>query len=151
MSVIVAKRSVSTVEYVRQAQRIVDILQERLTKYQKKINAGVRYRHLAKSTFYSIWNAPLFDAQMVYRQVQLANLTKVTNKESFNKRLTHLDQASQYLKLLESDITTLYTSCSSVIKDQFLIVLTQAIDKEVALINGVKSSDKLHFQDIVSD
>lgn len=151
MSVIVAKRSVSTVEYVRQAQRIVDILQERLTKYQKKINTGVRYRHLAKSTFYPIWNAPLFDAQTVYRQVQLANLTKVTDKESFNKRLTHLDQASQYLKLLESDITTLYTSCSSVIKDQFLIVLTQAIDKEVALIKGVKASDKLHFQDIVSD
>ena len=131
MSVRVQDRNLSKAEFVYNAQQLVFILTDRLEKYQNKINKNKRYKELAKSTFYSLWNSPLYHANLVYDYCSLASIS-----DNYNERLQHLSNASKNLKLVERSIETLYNKNRSVIKDKFIIVITEKIDKQKALIKG---------------
>lgn len=131
MSVRVVDRNLSKMEYIHNAQQIVFLCEERIHKYINKISNDIRYKHLTKSSLYSIWNSPIYHAQMVYQYCQLANKTRDTNK-----RLDYLSNASQNLDLLESSTQTFYKEFKEIIKDKFIILLTEKIDYERTLIKG---------------
>lgn len=132
MSVRVADRNQSRMEYIHNAQQIVFIIQERTNKYIKLVDKNnKRYKQLAKQAQHSIWNAPLYHSQLVYNYCQMANKTR----DSYT-RLNLLESASQNLDLLESSIETFYHSFRQVIKDKFIILVTEKIDFERTLLKG---------------
>ena len=120
-------------EYVYNAQQLMFLIQERVEKYANKVDNKSRYKHLAKSKNYSIWNSPIYHSQMVYQYVQLAN-----RESDCIKRLDYLDKASQNLTLLESSIETMYSRFRKVIKDKFVMLATEKIDYEKLLLKGCK-------------
>ena len=133
MSVRVVDRHISRMEYIYNAQQLMFLIKERIDKYANKVNNSAKYKHLAKSINYSIWNSPIFHSQQVYQYVQLAN------RESDNiKRLDYLSKASQNLTLLESSLETMYNQFRKVIKDKFIMLTTEKIDYEYKLLKGCK-------------
>ena len=133
MSVRVADRSLSKMEYVRNAQQMVYLIQERIAKYINKIDKDKRYKHLSKSSQYSVWNSPIYHAQMIYKYCQIANMMRTPDN-----RLKCLSIASLNLQLLETSIQTFYKSFKAVIKDKFIELLTDKIDYQKRLIDGVE-------------
>ena len=131
MSVRVADRSLSKMEYIHNAQQIVFIANERINKYVSKASKKHKYRQLYKQAQYSVWNAPIYHAQMVYQYCQLAN-----RERDFNKRLTYLSNASQNLALLETSLQTFYNTFKSAIKDKFIMLITEKIDYQYKLLEG---------------
>ena len=133
MSVRVADRNTSRMEYIYNAQQLMFLIKERIDKYSNKVDNNTKYKHLTKSINYSIWNSPIFHSQQVYQYVQLAN------RESDNiKRLEYLNKASQNLTLLESSLETMYSRFRKVIKDKFIMLATEKIDYEYKLLKGCK-------------
>ena len=138
MSVRVPDRSLSKMEYVHNAQKLVFLIAERINKYINKVNKNNKYKHLSKSSTYSIWNAPIYHAQMVYAYCQNAN-----DKRAFNKRLENLQMASLNLDLLESSLETFYKNFREVINDKFIELATEKIDFQNALIKGVDRQTRI--------
>ena len=133
MSVRVADRSLSRMEYIHNAQQIVFIVTERINKYVNKISDKKRYKYFCKHSQFSTWNSPIYHAQMVYNYTLLAN-----RERDFNKRLVYLDRANQNLALLETAIQTFYNRFKKVIKDKFIMLVTDKIDYEYKLLDGCK-------------
>ena len=133
MSVRVVDRNLSKMEYVHNAQQIVFLVQERINKYMNKVACDKRYKAFAKASQYSIWNSPIYHAQMVFQYCQLA----YKMRDSI-KRHDYLSNACQNLDLLESSTQTFYNSFRAVIKDKFIILLTDKIDRQRSLIKGLE-------------
>lgn len=131
MSVRVADRNLSKMEYIHNAQIILNLTTERINKYVSKISNDARYKHFVKSSQYSIWNSPIYHAQMLYQYTQMANKTRDTNK-----RLEYLNNASQNLELLETSLETFYKRFKAVINDKFIMLITEKIDYEKKLLKG---------------
>lgn len=131
MSVRVADRSLSRMEYVHNAQQILFIATERINKYVNKLCEKKRNKYYYKQTQYSIWNSPIYYSQLVYNYCQLAN-----KERDFNKRVAFLSKANQNLALLESTLQTFYNSFKRVIKDKFIILITEKIDYQYKLLKG---------------
>lgn len=125
MSVRVANRNLSKIEYIYNAQQLMFLVKERITKYANKVDNSKRYKHFAKSINYPIWNSPIYHSQMIYQYVQLANKERDTNK-----RLDYLSSAGQNLTLLEASLETMYKNFQRIIKDKFIILATEKIDYE---------------------
>lgn len=144
MAVRATERSVSTLEYVYQARQIFYYVSDRLNQYEEKFEKdSKKYKDVVHAINHTLWNTPVYNAQMVFVSVQRANAIRIVDKESFNKRLAYLKQAEENLDLLETSITSLYDILGDKghIKDKFLIELSQKIDSERKLIKGVKESD----------
>ena len=133
MSVRVADRKTSSMEYIHNAQQMIYIITERINKYVNKISDKKRYKFFCKQSQYSVWNAPIYHAQQVYQYVLLAN-----KERDCNKRLAYLDSANQNLALLETSIQTFYNQFKKVIKDKFIMLITEKIDYEYKLLNGCR-------------
>lgn len=131
MSVRVADRGLSSMEYVNNAQSILFLVKDRINKYVNKIANEKRYKTFVKSSTYSVWNSPIYHSQKVYNCCLLANKMRDTNK-----RLAYLDMASQNLELLESSVETFYSNFRKVVKDKFIILLTEKIDYQKTLLSG---------------
>lgn len=140
MSVRVADRGMSKMEYVHNAQQIVFLVTERITKYMNKVSNDKRYKMFVKSSTYSVWNSPIFHAQLVYKYCELFYREKLKNKRDTNKMLDYLSRASNNLDLLESSTQTFYNSYKSVVKDKFIMLLTDKVDYQKSLINGCKKA-----------
>lgn len=134
MSVRVADRNLSRMEYVHNAQQLVLILIERINKYVNKAISKKKNKQLIKQTLYSVWNSPIYHAQLVCKYCELAYM-----KRGNITGLDYLDKASQNLTLLESSIQTFYSTFREVIKDKFIILITEKIDKEKKLLKGVRN------------
>ena len=133
MSVRVADRSLSRMEYIHNAQQIVYIITERINKYVNKLSDQKRHKYYYKQSQYSIWNAPIYHAQLVFQYVQLAN-----RERDCNKRIGYLSKANQNLTLLETAIQTFYNRFKKIIKDKFIILITDKIDYEYKLLDGCR-------------
>lgn len=118
-------------EYVNNAQSILFLVKDRINKYVNKIANEKRYKTFVKSSTYSVWNSPIYHSQKVYNCCLLANKMRDTNK-----RLAYLDMASQNLELLESSVETFYSNFRKVVKDKFIILLTEKIDYQKTLLSG---------------
>lgn len=136
MSVRVADRGQSKMEYVHNAQKLVFLTQERITKYMNKVSSDKRYKDFVKSSTYSIWNSPLYHAQMVYKYSQLFYKEREKKKRDTNKLLAYLSGANKNLDLLESSTQTFYTQFRGVIKDKFITLLTIEVDNQRKLLEG---------------
>lgn len=141
MSVRVADRSVSTMEYIFQAHQLVRYITDRLNKYEAKLEKDKKYKKVFQSINLALWNTPIYNAQMVYSNVQRANNVRIVDKQTLEIRSAYLQNALDNLDLLETSITSLYNEFSGAIKDKFIVELTQKIDFERKLIKGVRSSD----------
>lgn len=141
MSVRASERGLSTMQYVYDAYSLVRFVSDRLNKYEAKAEKDIKYKHLAKAINRALWNAPLFNAQQVYINVQRANAVRIVNKTTAEQRLAFLKNAEENLNLLGTSITTLYDQFRGAIKDKFLIELQKRIEVLQKLIRGVKSSD----------
>lgn len=139
MSVRVADRNLSKMEYIHNAQQIVFILTERINKYVNLAVAKKKNRQFVKETLKPVWKSPIYHAQLVYKYCELAYMKRRTNTG-----LGYLDNASQNLTLLESSLETFYKSFRPVIKDKFIILITEKIDKEKKLIKGVRNVSCQH-------
>ena len=131
MSVRVADRGLSRMEYVHNAQQIVFIVTERINKYINKLADKKRRKDFYKRTQYSTWNSPIYHAQMVYQYTLLAN-----RERDYNKRLEYLNMSNQNLALLETSLQTFYNRFRAVIKDKFIMLVTEKIDYEYKLLHG---------------
>ena len=136
MSVRVANRNLSTMEYIYQAHQLVQYVADRLNKYEKKLEKDKKYKDIFRAINLSLWSTPVYNAQMVYTYVQRANSVHVLDRESLDLRSTYLENALNNLNLLETSITTLRNAFGPDIKDRFLIELSQKIDYERKLIKG---------------
>lgn len=134
MSVRVADRNLSRMEYVHNSQQIVFILTERINKYVNLAIHKRKNRQLIKQSLYSVWNSPIYHAQLVYKYCELAYMKRGTITE-----LGYLDNASQNLALLESSIETFYKTFRPVIKDKFIVLITEKIDYQKKLLKGVRN------------
>ena len=134
MSVRVADRNISKMEFIHNAQQLMFLTKDRITKYANKVDNKSRYKHLAKSINYTIWNSPIYHSQMVYKYCCLANI-----ECDAHKRLEYLSIASQNLTLYETSLETMYHEFKSVIKDKFIMLATEFVDKEKALIKGCRN------------
>lgn len=141
MSVRVADRSISTMAYIYQAHQLVQFVSDRLNKYEGKLEKDKRYKAIFHTINLSLWNTPVYNAQMVYTYVQRANSVRITDQESLATRLAYLKSALDNLDLLETSITTLRNAFGQSIQDHFLVELSRKIDEERKLIKGVQSSD----------
>ena len=139
MSVRVADRNLSRMEYIHNAQQIVFITTERITKYVNLAVSKKKHRQLVKDTLKDIWRTPIYHAQKVYEYTQLAYMKRRTSAG-----LDYLNNASQNLTLLESSLETFYSKFRPVIKDQFIILVTEKIDKERKLLRGVRNVSYQH-------
>lgn len=135
MSVRVPDRRLSSMEYVHNAQQLVSLVKDRISKYVNKIANEKRYKTFVKSAQYSVWNSPIYHAQMVYQYCQLANDKTRTSEE----RLASVEDACRNLRMLETALQTFYDSFRVVVKDKFIVLATEKIDKEKALLDGVKT------------
>ena len=111
--------------------KILFLVKDRINKYVNKIANEKRYKTFVKSSTYSVWNSPIYHSQKVYNCCLLANKMRDTNK-----RLAYLDMASQNLELLESSVETFYSNFRKVVKDKFIILLTEKIDYQKTLLSG---------------
>ena len=134
MSVRVADRNLSRMEYVHNAQQLVFILIDRINKYVNLAVKKKKNKQLIKHTLISVWNSPIYHAQLVYKHCELAYMKRGT-KAGFDC----LDNANQNLSLLESSLQTFYSTFRPVIKDKFIILVTEKIDKEKKLLKGVRN------------
>lgn len=134
MSVRVADRGLSRMEYVHNAQTILYIVNERINKYVNKAVANKKHKQLVKMSLYSLWNSPIYHAQLVYKYSELAYMKRKTTQG-----LKFLELLSQNLTLLESSLQTFYQSFRPVIKDKFIILITEKIDYEKKLLKGVRN------------
>ena len=134
MSVRVADRNLSRMEYVHNSQQIVFILTERINKYVNLAIHKRKNRQLIKQSLYSVWNSPIYHAQLVYKYCELAYMKRGTITG-----LGYLDNASQNLALLESSIETFYKTFRPVIKDKFIVLITEKIDYQKKLLKGVRN------------
>lgn len=137
MSVRVPDRNLSRIEYIYNAQQIVNIVEERITKYINKIANDKRYKGFTKSAQYSIWNAPIYHAKQVYHFCQLANM-----KRNANIRLEYLNKASDNLELLESATQDFYDKFRPIIKDKFILLLAEKVEYQKKLLKGCKQYSK---------
>ena len=134
MSVRVADRNLSRMEYVHNAQQLLFILIDRINKYVNLAVKKKKNKQLIKHTLYSVWNSPIYHANLVFKQCELAYMKRGTKTG-----LGYLDNASQNLTLLESSLQTFYSTFRPVIKDKFIILVTEKIDKEKKLLKGVRN------------
>jgi len=134
VSVRVADRSLSKMEYIHNAQSLLFILVERINKYVNKAVSKKKNKQFVKQSLRSVWNSPIYHAQLVYKYCELAYMKRDTETG-----LGYLDNASQNLTLLESSIETFYQTFRKVIKDQFIILVTEKIDKQKKLLKGVRN------------
>lgn len=155
MSVIKAKRKESPVQFITNAKRLNQILHDRLDKYMKKfINSSLetkKYRHLAKSKNYPLWKQPVFNSMVVLSSVEYANLIRIKDKVSYQKRLNHLQTAKDNLKLLKESMEELYRIYRKFIKDKFILQLASLIEDEDKLIDGVINKDKKVYTEILQN
>ena len=121
-------------EYVHNAQQILFITTDRINKYVNLATKNNKYKHLIKSTLYPIWNSPIYHAQLIYKYSELAYMKRRTNDGPI-----YLDKTVQNLTLFESSLQTFYSSFRKVIKDKFIILITEKIDKEKKLLKGVRN------------
>lgn len=77
MSVRVANRNLSTMEYIYQAHQLVQYVADRLNKYEKKLEKDKKYKDIFRAINLSLWSTPVYNAQMVYTYVQRANSVHV--------------------------------------------------------------------------
>lgn len=134
MSVRVADRGLSRMEYVHNAQQMLYIITERITKYVNKAVASKKHKQLVKMSLYSLWNSPIYHAQLVYKYSELAYMKRKTTQG-----LKFLELLSQNLTLLESSLQSFYQSFRPVIKDKFIVLITEKIDYEKKLLKGVRN------------
>jgi len=131
MSVRVSERNQSKCEYVYNALQLMNLVNERLTKYANKIADKRRYKHFVKSQNFVIWNSPMFHAQQVYAMCQRANRTRDTDK-----RKQYLSLASENLTLLENSVQTFYEQYRGIVKDKFIILLADKVEIQHKLLGG---------------
>lgn len=136
MSVRVADRGQSKMEYVHNAQQIVFLVKERITKYMNKVSNDKRYKAFVKSSTYSVWNSPIYHAQMVYNFCLLFYKERERKMRDTNKLLAYLSNASKNLDLLESSTQTFYDSYKCIVKDKFINLLTDKIDFQRKILGG---------------
>ena len=131
MSVRVSDRNQSKVEYIYNAQQMCYLVRDRITKYANKVANSTRYKHFTKSSDYSVWNSPIYHAQMVYQYCQLANRERDTIK-----RLDYLSNAGRNLELLETSTQTFYDKYRKIVKDKFMVLLATHIKYQKDLLKG---------------
>lgn len=137
MSVRVDERNLSKIEYLYNAKQICNLVEERMTKYINKIANDKRYKHFVKSSQYSIWNSPIYHATMCYNYCRLANKTRDSIK-----RLEFLKNAGDNLDLLETTTQKFYDKYRSIVKDKYIMLLTDKIDYQKRLLDGCKKYTK---------
>ena len=138
MSVRVADRGLSKMEYVHNAQQIVFLVNDRITKYMNKVSNDKRYKDFVKASTYSIWNSPIFHAQLVFKYCEMFYQEKQKNKRDTNILFACLSKANKNLNLLESSTQTFYAKFESIVKDKFISLLTSKIDYQRSLLDGCK-------------
>ena len=124
-------RNQSKCEFVYNAMQISNLVNERMTKYANKISNNKRYKHFVKSSNYGIWKSPILFANNVYYYSLQANKMRETNR-----RLTYLSKASESLTLLQNAIQQFYSQYRGIVKDKFIMLLTDKIDYQIKLLGG---------------
>ena len=121
MSVRVADRGLSRMEYVHNAQTILYIIIERINKYVNKAVMNKKHKQLVKMSLYPLWNSPIYHAQLVYKYSELAYMKRKTREISalsLKDRIVHKCLCDYYLTPLLTK--SLIHDCGATLKGKGL-------------------------------
>jgi len=143
MSVIVAKRNKSPIQFVDDSRMIADIIASRMEHFLNKISKKyTTLKYIANRINSYYYEAPVKYAIEAYICVTYANRIYIKDEKSLERRRNQLDNAIEYYNKLSSVISILFGKFKSSFNQNAIINIIDLINNEVEQIKNIIQNDK---------
>lgn len=143
MSVIVAKRNKSPVQYIDDARKIADIITDRMEQFLNKLSKKYnKFKYIANRTYSYYYESPIKYACEAYIAVCYANRVYIKNKDSIEKRKKQLEIAIEYYNKLCSVLSIMFGKFNNFLKPTVISNILDLINNEVSQIQKIIQNDK---------
>ena len=143
MAVLEKDRKKSSVEFIHKARQIVEIINDRMTKYLDKLTKKYnRYKYVVSRVYSYNYEAPIRFASEAYLYVTCGNRVYLKDIESLNERIRLFKLAIESYNKLDTVMSVLFKIFKSCFTASSVKNIVNLIDVEVNEIKLIIQSNE---------